>query len=66
MASDADPSLFIFTNGLVCLYLLIYVDDILITRNDPHHITRLIMDLDILFFMKDLGWALSTISWEWR
>ncbi|CAN6708851.1 unnamed protein product [Malus baccata var. baccata] len=39
----------------VYLLLLIYVDDILITDNSPHQISRLIQRLGTLFSMKDLG-----------
>ncbi|KAI5315666.1 hypothetical protein L3X38_044842 [Prunus dulcis] len=55
IASASNSSLFNFIDGPVRLYLLIYVDDILITGNDPSRITRLIMDLGRLFSMKDSG-----------
>ncbi|VVA38993.1 PREDICTED: Retrovirus-related Pol poly from, partial [Prunus dulcis] len=54
-ASTADSSLFIYLNGFIRVYLLIYVDDILITGNDSAHISTLIQDLSRLFSMKDLG-----------
>lgn len=54
-ASLADSSLFVYIHGSVRIYLLIYVDDILVTGNDPASITSLILDLGRLFSMKDLG-----------
>ncbi|KAM2666633.1 hypothetical protein EV2_018442 [Malus domestica] len=53
--SQADTSLFIYLNGSIRIYLLIYVDDILVTWNDMSHIARLIADLGRRFAMKDLG-----------
>ncbi|TQE05315.1 hypothetical protein C1H46_009090 [Malus baccata] len=55
VSSHADSSLFTFFDGSVVLYLLIYVDDILITGNSTDHIARLIQQLGVLFSMKDLG-----------
>ncbi|KAM1882020.1 hypothetical protein ACFX13_003569 [Malus domestica] len=55
--SQADTSLFIYLNGSIRIYLLIYVDDILVTGNDMSHIARLIADLGRRFAMKDLGLA---------
>ncbi|XP_070668785.1 uncharacterized mitochondrial protein AtMg00810-like [Malus domestica] len=55
VSSHADSSLFTFFDGSVVLYLLIYVDDILNTGNSTDHIARLIQQLRVLFFMKDLG-----------
>ncbi|KAM1792474.1 hypothetical protein ACFX12_036326 [Malus domestica] len=54
-ASMADSSLFIFCNGTNVIYLLIYVDDILVTGNNPAHISTLIHQLGRKFSMKDLG-----------
>ncbi|CAL8137985.1 unnamed protein product [Prunus armeniaca] len=51
----SDSSLFIYIHGSVCIYLLIYVDDILVTGSDPTRITTLISDLGHQFSMKDLG-----------
>ncbi|KAM1055587.1 hypothetical protein PS2_028857 [Malus domestica] len=55
LASTADSSLFTYFNGATIIYLLIYVDDILVTGNDAAHISRLIAQLGLLFSMKDLG-----------
>lgn len=37
------------------VYLLIYVDDIIITGNNTSQISSLIAQLDNMFSMKDLG-----------
>lgn len=55
IASYADPSLFILHTSTVILYLLFYVDDIIITRNGPTHITRLVSQLQSTFGLKNLG-----------
>ncbi|KAL0837105.1 hypothetical protein Bca101_088995 [Brassica carinata] len=53
--SLADASLFIFNNGGILLYMLVYVDDIIITGNSQQHITRFIASLSHRFSLKDLG-----------
>lgn len=53
--SMADTSLFIFRPGKLTLYLLVYVDDIIITRNDPSVVEWLISILAHKFSLKDLG-----------
>ncbi|PRQ21351.1 putative RNA-directed DNA polymerase [Rosa chinensis] len=54
IASSADPSLFVKSDG--CLtYLLVYVDDIILTGNSPSYCTHLINQLSQQFSMKDLG-----------
>lgn len=55
VSSHADSSLFTLFDGFVAIYLLIYVDDILITGNSLPHITRLIHQFSQVFSMKDLG-----------
>ncbi|CAL8993048.1 unnamed protein product [Prunus brigantina] len=45
IASQSDSSLFVYTQGSIHIYLLIYVDDILVTGSDPSRITTLISDL---------------------
>lgn len=55
VASLADSSLFIFINGYVRIYLVIYVDYLLITCNALKPITSLITNLGRLFSTKDLG-----------
>jgi hypothetical protein len=54
-ASQADPSLFIYKHGSTVLYLLLYVDDIIITGNLPTAVTELITNLASVFELKDLG-----------
>ena len=54
-SSYADPSLFIRTTGSSKLYLLLYVDDIILTGNDEHLIKEVKKALLSEFDMKDLG-----------
>jgi hypothetical protein len=54
-ASQADPSLFIYKHGSTILYLLLYVDNIIITENMPTAVTQLIANLASIFELKDLG-----------
>uniref|UniRef100_A0A2N9FG96 CCHC-type domain-containing protein n=1 Tax=Fagus sylvatica TaxID=28930 RepID=A0A2N9FG96_FAGSY len=53
--STADPSLFVFHSKNAILYLLLYVDDIIITGTSPTLITDLISTLQNTFELKDLG-----------
>jgi hypothetical protein len=53
--SKVDYSLSIFHDSNVHIYLLVYVDDIIVTRNHLHVITNLITRLKQSFAMKDLG-----------
>ena len=54
-ASLADSSLFILKQGKVLVYLLVYVDDIVLTGNHPDFLTSLIKQLSQAFELKDLG-----------
>ncbi|XP_070665264.1 uncharacterized protein [Malus domestica] len=54
-ASQADSSLFTYFDGSTIIYLLIYVDDILITGNNNAHLSQFITQLGTHFAMKDLG-----------
>jgi hypothetical protein len=54
-ASVADASLFVFHHGSTTVYLLLYVDDIIITGNNPTVISDIITQLSIAFELKDLG-----------
>jgi transposase InsO family protein len=54
-ASTADSSLFIYKNESVIAYLLLYVDDIVLTSNTPTYIDHLITQLNTVFDLKDLG-----------
>uniref|UniRef100_A0A2N9ECM1 BHLH domain-containing protein n=1 Tax=Fagus sylvatica TaxID=28930 RepID=A0A2N9ECM1_FAGSY len=51
----ADPSLFVFRQGSTLLYLLLYVDDIILTGNSTAAITSSITQLAVTFELKDLG-----------
>ena len=55
IASVADPSLFVRRTGSTILYLLLYVDDIILTGNSSSAITYLISQLVHTFELKDLG-----------
>ncbi|XP_038976116.1 uncharacterized mitochondrial protein AtMg00810-like [Phoenix dactylifera] len=53
--SKADPSLFLFTCTSIHIYILIYVDDILLTGNNTDAIADLLLRLQLRFKVKDLG-----------
>jgi len=53
--SCSDTSLFICRHGSASLFLLVYVDDILITGSNPLAISQLITNLNHEFAVKDLG-----------
>lgn len=53
--SKADYSLFTRSHGSSFIALLIYVDDIIITGNDPTSIKSLMGVLHEKFHIKDLG-----------
>ncbi|KAG8483232.1 hypothetical protein CXB51_022211 [Gossypium anomalum] len=53
--SRSDASLFVrFVSGTT-LYVLVYVDDIIITGNDSADITRFVEQLHAMFSLKDMG-----------
>jgi histone deacetylase 1/2 len=54
-SSRCDPSLFIFSTPAATVYILVYVDDIIITGSSPPLIDRLISKLNTAFSLKDLG-----------
>jgi len=54
-ASLVDTSLFLHTSGNIKIFLLIYVDDIIVTGTHPHVITALITRMQQEFPIKDLG-----------
>ena len=58
VASLADSSLLIYHSHHTTIYLLLYVDDIIITGNNPSQISHFITTLSHAFELKDLG-ALS-------
>ena len=55
MSSKADQSLFLRFTSTSCIYLLVYVDDIIITRNDSLVISILIFLLNQKFSLEDLS-----------
>jgi hypothetical protein len=55
MPSKADIALFIYLKGSITIYLLVYVDDIIITSSSPSAIDALLLDLKSEFAIKDLG-----------
>jgi hypothetical protein len=54
-ASKVDTSLFIFSVGADICYLLVYVDDILLTGSNLFLLQRLIQLLSSKFKLRDLG-----------
>ena len=51
----ADNSSFVFCSAHIIIYLLLYVDDIIVTGNDSTQIHNLIAALGQVFELKDLG-----------
>jgi hypothetical protein len=54
-ASKVDTLLYIYNKQGVTMYLLVYVDDIIITSSSTAAIDALLRDLGIKFALKDLG-----------
>ena len=54
-ASSANSNLFILHQGSFVVYLLFYVDDIIITGNSVPFIDHLVSRLAVVFDLKDLG-----------
>ncbi|KAD4981730.1 hypothetical protein E3N88_18401 [Mikania micrantha] len=53
--SKTDPSLFIYSAHRTLLYMLVYVDDIILTSNDPRAIDRVVHSLSTTFTIQDMG-----------
>ncbi|XP_019052729.1 PREDICTED: uncharacterized protein LOC109114491 [Nelumbo nucifera] len=53
--SAADPSLIIYHKGFVILYMLVYVDDILLTSSSSSSLDDIVATLGRTFSLKDLG-----------
>jgi hypothetical protein len=53
--SKADTSLFIFQHDGVQIFMLVYVDDIVIARSTPAAVDRLVWTLSNTIPIKDLG-----------
>lgn len=56
--SSAHSSLFIYNVDFVLCYLLVYVDDLVITRNDIKFMSHMFGQLDTFFFIKGYGKSL--------
>ncbi|GAU13081.1 hypothetical protein TSUD_173810 [Trifolium subterraneum] len=54
-ASKCDPSLFTYTKNRQVVYLLVYVDDIIITGSSSTLVQTLVQKLDSVFSLKQLG-----------
>ncbi|KZV54184.1 hypothetical protein F511_36903 [Dorcoceras hygrometricum] len=55
VSSKADPSLFIKSSSTSVIYLLVYVDDIIVTGSDSSQILAMIQHLNAQFSLKVLG-----------
>jgi hypothetical protein len=55
MVSKSDNSLFYLQNDDVAMFMLVYVDDIIVTSSKPHTVTTLLKKLSDDFALKDLG-----------
>lgn len=55
MSSASDTSLFVYRDGLSTAYLLLYVDDIVLTASSTNLLQRIIAQLHSEFAMTDLG-----------
>ena len=61
VASSADSNLFIYNHDTHLVFLLLYVDDIIVTGNHPSFISSLIHSLSQEFFFFFLG---ETSPWD--
>ena len=52
----SDTSLFIYRRGDETAYLMLYVDDIVLTASSQQLLEHIISSLQQEFAMKDLGW----------
>lgn len=55
VTSKGDVSLFIFSKADVTMYLLVYVDDIIVVSSSEQEVEALLADLRREFALKDLG-----------
>jgi histone deacetylase 1/2 len=55
LASQDDISLFIYNKSGITIFVLVYVDDIIVTSSSNKAITALLQDLGSVFILKDLG-----------
>jgi len=54
-ASKADTSLFFFSKGGITMFVLVYVDDIIVASSTEQETSALLQDLKEQFALKDLG-----------
>ena len=55
ICNKADPSLFTLQSHKGKIFLLLSVDDIIVTWSNPSHVLELVLQLGKKFSMKDLG-----------
>ena len=55
ICSVKDPSLFIYHHGTTIIFLLLYIDDMVLNGNDPDVLKKLLSSLSSEFRMKDMG-----------
>jgi hypothetical protein len=55
LPSKADTSLFFYNNGKHSIFVLVYVDDIIVVSSSPEATKTLLSDLQKEFALKDLG-----------
>ena len=55
VTSWVDPSLFIYQNGSIVCYLLVYVDDLVLIVNDSSFVQSIVTQLGTKFLLKDMG-----------
>jgi histone deacetylase 1/2 len=53
--SKADTSLFLFHKSGITIFVLVYVDDIIVTSSSDYAVSALLQDLNKNFAIKDLG-----------
>jgi hypothetical protein len=61
--AKSDTSLFILHQGTDTVYLLLYVDDIVLTASSPQLLQRIIAALKQEFAMKDLDPLHFSLEW---
>jgi hypothetical protein len=54
-ASKADTSMFFYNKGGVTIFMLIYVNDIVVASSSKKAVNALLHDLGLDFALKDLG-----------
>ncbi|XP_020203528.1 uncharacterized protein LOC109789074 [Cajanus cajan] len=55
LTSKCDPSLFVYSHANNIIYILVYVDDIIITGNNTAFLRNIVSQLNSAFSLKDLG-----------